>query len=66
MFREQSSSRNFKGGSWDLRKIDRRKLQATIEFPDRRANDRRAGSQGDDQALGMDGLQWVTKSALDE
>jgi hypothetical protein len=66
MFRENTSSRNFKGGSWDLRKNDRRKAQSTIAFPDRRANNRRGVSQDDDQAPDMDSLQWVSKSALDE
>ncbi|MDB5105793.1 MAG: hypothetical protein JWP91_3482 [Fibrobacteres bacterium] len=66
MLREQMSLRNFKGGSWDLRKVDRRKEQAAIGFPDRRANDRRANSLADDQATGAEMLHWVTKSALDE
>jgi hypothetical protein len=66
MFRDQSSLRNFKGGSWDLRKDDRRKAQSTIQFPDRRANDRRLNGQADDAFPGVDSLQWVIKSALDE
>jgi hypothetical protein len=63
MIREQSS-REFKGGSWDLRKNDRRRYQATIGFTDRRQNDRRATSQdgADDLA---DSLTWVSKSGLD-
>ncbi len=34
--------RNFKGGSWDLRKEERRKAQVMIDFRDRRMADRRA------------------------
>lgn len=37
-----SASRRFSGGSWDLRKDERRKAQEPIEFPDRRKNERRA------------------------
>ncbi|MDB5050244.1 MAG: hypothetical protein JWO30_3315 [Fibrobacteres bacterium] len=65
MLREQMSLRSFKGGSWDLRKDDRRKQEQTIGFPDRRANDRRNITQADDTAS-VDMLQWVNKSSLDE
>ena len=34
--------REFKRGSWDLRKEDRRKVQVNIDFPDRRKESRRA------------------------
>lgn len=66
MFKENLSSRNFKGGSWDLRKDERRKAQSTIAFPDRRANNRRTASKGEDPVFDMESLHWVTKSALDE
>jgi hypothetical protein len=67
MFKEHSSLRNFKGGSWDLRKDDRRKAQSSIAFPDRRAVERRdVVSQADDRAMNVDSLTWVSKSALDE
>jgi hypothetical protein len=59
MLREQMSLRNFKGGSWDLRKDDRRKDQQPIPFADRRQGKRRGAEAGD-------GIQWVTKSDLDE
>lgn len=36
------ASRQFSGGSWDLRKEERRKSQASIDFPDRRKGERRA------------------------
>jgi hypothetical protein len=65
MLREQSSLRNFKGGSWDLRKDDRRKELREIGFPDRRANPRRANEKADD-VFTVESLQWVTKSDLDE
>lgn len=35
------TSRRFSGGSWDLRKDERRKNQVTIPFADRRKGDRR-------------------------
>jgi hypothetical protein len=35
------TSRQFSGGSWDLRKTERRKSQASIDFPDRRKGERR-------------------------
>lgn len=66
MFREQSSLRNFKGGSWDLRKNDRRKAQSSIAFPDRRGFERRSLTLADDQNLNADSLTWVSKSPLDE
>ena len=65
MQRDQMSIRNFKGGSWDLRKDERRKESQTIGFPERRAIERRGATRADDSA-GIDMLQWVTKSALDE
>ena len=65
MLREQMSLRNFKGGSWDLRKDERRKESQVIGFPERRATDRRGNARADD-AAGTDMLQWVSKSALDE
>ncbi|HKP97732.1 MAG TPA: hypothetical protein VJ385_18475 [Fibrobacteria bacterium] len=66
MMEEHMSLRNFKGGSWDLRKDERRKQAQNIGFPDRRrAIDRRKTAQAEDRAAG-DILQWVTKSSLDE
>lgn len=63
MIREQDS-RNFKGGSWDLRKQDRRRYQEAIAFPDRRQNNRRATAQDESDPL-ADSLTWVSKSSLD-
>jgi hypothetical protein len=64
MFEEQMSLRNFKGGSWDLRKTDRRKQSMAIAFPERRTTDRRNASAAEDAP--QDILQWVSKSSLDE
>jgi hypothetical protein len=67
MLKEHASVRNFKGGSWDLRKDNRRKSQLSITFPDRRSEDRRGVvSQADERAMLVDSLTWVSKSALDE
>jgi hypothetical protein len=57
------SLRSFKGGSWDLRKEDRRRMQLDISFPDRRRSDRRSGSPAPVQEDGE--LTWVSPSALD-
>ena len=65
MTNQPSDIRKFRGGSWDLRKIERRRNQVAYEFPDRRKNDRRLADQGDDfSAEGM--LQWVDPSDRDE
>ena len=60
-----SDIRNFRGGSWDLRKLDRRKHQLALEFPDRRKHDRRLADQGEDFS-GDGQLQWVDPSDRDE
>lgn len=65
MQREQMSLRNFKGGSWDLRKDDRRRGSQSIPFPDRRAADRRNASSPT-RTVDDDALHWVTKPSLDE
>lgn len=56
--------RSFRGGNWDLRKVERRKEQLTIEFPDRRKLDRRHADQG--SASADDSLLWVDSSGLDD
>jgi len=60
-----TSLRGFQGGSWDLRKRERRQVQAYIPFPDRRRDERRAT-----QALAEDDshsdLKWMNKPGLDE
>ncbi|MEO7427245.1 MAG: hypothetical protein ABI036_18800 [Fibrobacteria bacterium] len=66
---QHTDLRNFKGGSWDLRKSDRRKWLQSIGFPDRRTNDRRCISvvaPAMEIRLAAEMLQWVTKSGLDE
>lgn len=66
MIHESSLARNFKGGSWDLRKIERRCEQRSIEFPDRRVRSRRMMDKVTEGAFTTEKLQWVTKSDLDE
>jgi hypothetical protein len=56
--------RNFKKGSWDLRKRDRRERQSAISFPDRRRQDRRTFS-ADSVSNDID-LTWVSRPRLDE
>jgi len=58
MMNQKTDSRTFRGGSWDLRRIDRRKEQLTIEFPDRRKNDRRMADKPEDFSVGGL-LEWV-------
>lgn len=65
MLREQTSPRSFKGGSWDLRRNDRRKAQEMIAFPDRRSQDRRLTDK-EDVSSDLESLQWVTSSKLDD
>lgn len=60
----EHSSRNYKGGSWDLRKQERRHCQETIGFPNRRENDRRATSQNRSQEM-AESLTWVRPPGLD-
>lgn len=58
MMNQQSDTRKFRGGAWDLRRLDRRKEQLTIEFPERRKNDRRMAGQSE-VGSGGDTLEWV-------
>jgi hypothetical protein len=65
MMNQQTDSRIFRGGAWDLRRIDRRKEQVAIAFPDRRKTDRRMADKPEDfSAGGM--LKWVDPSEMDE
>lgn len=64
MQNEQIALRNFKGGSWDLRKNDRRKESQSIGFPERRSTERRNLRRM--ASTGGETLQWLTKSGLDE
>lgn len=65
MMNRQTDLRSFRGGAWDLRRIERRKEQQTIEFPDRRKNDRRLSDKEQDFAAAGK-LLWVDPSDLDE
>jgi hypothetical protein len=60
----EPSARNFKDGSWDLRKRDRRQSQVAIPFPDRRLSERR--SSLDSSAEPDSELTWVAKPRWDE
>lgn len=65
MMNQPPDNRNFRGGAWDLRKIDRRRNQLAYAFPDRRKKDRRMTDQAED--FSVDGmLQWVDPSDRDE
>jgi hypothetical protein len=66
MFQESPRVRNFKGGSWDLRKNERRTEQHSIGFPDRRVRGRRMVDKATEGSFASDKLLWVTKSELDE
>lgn len=58
------SNRNFKGGSWDLRKRERRERQTVIGFPDRRQIDRRmSGLPFETSEIE---LTWVSRPRQDE
>ena len=60
----EPSFRSFKGGSWDLRRSERRQSQQPISFPDRRVWDRRAPSPT--LRFLEPELTWMTKPGLDE
>lgn len=55
---QQTDTRIFRRGAWDLRRLDRRKEQLTIEFPERRKNDRRMADLAENVS-GGGMLQWV-------
>jgi hypothetical protein len=65
MMNNHTDLRRFRGGAWDLRKVERRKEQAPLAFPDRRNNDRRNTGKAEDLAS-VGGLLWVDPSQLDE
>ena len=56
------SFRSFHGGSWDLRKRERRQVQVLIPFPDRRQGERREALANEDS---HSELKWVSKPGLD-
>ena len=58
MMNQQTDTRSFRGGAWDLRKLERRKEQLTIEFPERRKNDRRMVGSAEHGSVGGI-LEWV-------
>lgn len=66
MMNKQTDLRTFRRGAWDLRRLERRKEQMTIEFPDRRKNDRRTADKEEDEYSAAGMLMWVDNSELDE
>ena len=61
----ETSSRSFQGGSWDLRKQERRQAQVLIQFPDRRRNERREAKALAEEDSHPD-LTWMSKPGLDD
>jgi len=47
----EPSLRGFRNGSWDLRKDERRQLQAPIPFPERRSDERRSFPRAESQIM---------------
>jgi hypothetical protein len=66
MMNESWNIRSFKGGSWDLRKDERRKEEKSIAFPDRRKESRRTTLQEIDRSASVGLLNWVDRIDLDE
>lgn len=58
--------RSFKGGAWDLRKVDRRKEQVAVRFPDRRVENRRLVGDQDTEHATPSNLVWLSLSGRDE
>ncbi|HLP42795.1 MAG TPA: hypothetical protein VK465_14895 [Fibrobacteria bacterium] len=58
--------RSFKGGAWDLRKVDRRKEQLYVRFPDRRVENRRLVGAQDTERATSSNLVWLSLSGRDE
>ncbi len=66
MFKDEASERNFKKGSWDLRRDERRLQEVVITFPDRRKLSRRLTIDQSSQPLIVENLDWIDKSELNE
>lgn len=58
--------RSFKGGAWDLRKVDRRKEQIAFRFPDRRVANRRMEGPQVMERTTPSNLVWLSPSGRDE
>lgn len=61
-----SGLRSFKGGAWDLRKVERRQVQQDIAFPDRRVENRRLTDKAEDDFSLSTTLTWIAPSDRDE
>jgi hypothetical protein len=66
MNNQESIDREFKGGTWDLRKEERRLAQQVITFPERRKDERRLTRMHDHYAAQMEELNWISKTGLNE
>ncbi len=66
MQKEESFNRQFKGGSWDLRKDERRLKFELIGFPDRRNDERRLTKMHNFYAPRLANVDWVNKPTLDK
>lgn len=66
MDRFTENLRSFRGGSWDLRKVERRREQVTISFPDRRRADRRAAAPNQPDFTAGESVLWIEPADGDE
>ncbi len=66
MFKDEGFGRNFKKGSWDLRRDERRLHEVSISFPNRRKSGRRLTIDQDSQPLIAENLNWIDKSELND
>lgn len=67
MNNKNSSSREYKGGDWDLRKNERRNAHEIIVFAERRKDERRITKMHDFYAaLDDESLNWIPGPKLDE
>ena len=68
MNHKTSSGRKYKGGDWDLRKLERRKDHDIIPFPERRKDERRLTKMHDHYAprFENESLNWISSPPLDE
>jgi hypothetical protein len=66
MNRFTNDLRSFRGGAWDLRKVERRQEQMTITFPDRRKAERRAVTPDAPDFTAAESVLWVEPADRDE
>jgi len=68
MNHKTSSGRVYRGGDWDLRKLERRTVHDIIPFPERRKDERRLTKMHDHYAsrLADESLNWISSPLQDE